>query len=164
MASIFSLTNGLTQGLGAVASGTGKLVSGAVSGASKAIGAAFKDACPGTSFQLGNYRTNDGTSADPKGKFKVCQEKRLFGKNDPPFYVDAGGVKHMIDETNWSKFGYSGMRKSKMRNGGLRKDKVRKDKVRKGGLRKINTIRCLKTDRYTKRCLKYNNSARRSRK
>ena len=108
LTNIFNKDGALAKGLGAAASGAGKLLSGA----SDKLSNAFKDICPGTTFQLGNYRTKDGKTADPSG-FKVCQEKNFIGKDGDPFYVDSAGVKHMIDKNYWSKFGWFGRKHKK---------------------------------------------------
>ena len=108
LTNIFNKDGALAKGLGAAASGAGKLLSGA----SEKLSNAFKDICPGTTFQLGNYRTKDGKTADPSG-FKVCQEKNFIGKNGDPFYVDSAGVKHMIEKDYFSKFGWSGRKQKK---------------------------------------------------
>lgn len=108
LTNIFDKDGALAKGLGAAASGAGKLLSGA----GDKLSNAFKDICPGTTFQLGNYRTKDGKTADPSG-FKVCQEKNFIGKDGNPFYVDSAGVKHMIDKNYWSRFGWSGRKHKK---------------------------------------------------
>ncbi len=130
MSSIFNITNGLAKGLGSAASGAADAAGKLLSGAGDKFNAALNDTCPGTSFQLGNYRTNDGKSYDPNGKFKVCQEKRLFGKNDPPFYVD-GSQKKMIDKNYWSKFGYSGLKNKKSSRSRKHKKMISKPKHKK---------------------------------
>jgi hypothetical protein len=86
----------MNNSINAAAQVAGKAYNSAKEAAGKAYSAAkaaFKDACPGTSFQHKNDRTSDGMSLDPTGTYKVCEEKRLFGPNDPPFYVDETGAK-----------------------------------------------------------------------
>jgi hypothetical protein len=102
LTNIFNGSAALTKGLGSAASGAADAAGKLLSGAGSAVSDAYKDICPGTTFQLGNLRTDDGIT--PNGKFKVCQKKNLFGDNDPPFYVDAGGVKHTIEKKNYPNF------------------------------------------------------------
>jgi hypothetical protein len=102
LTNIFDGSAALAKGLGSAASGAADAAGKLLSGAGSALSDAYKDICPGTTFQLGNLRTDDGIT--PNGKFKVCQKKNLFGDNDPPFYVDARGVKHTIDKKNYPNF------------------------------------------------------------
>jgi hypothetical protein len=61
--------------------------------------AAYKDACPGTSFQHKNDRTLDGSQIVQTGGYKLCEEKRLFGPNDPAFFVNDAGQKIRVTAT-----------------------------------------------------------------
>ena len=140
MPSIWNATNALAEGLGAgvgnLASGAKNLASGAskaIGSAAKAVGAAFADACPGTSFQLGKYRTDDGTQfyTDSQGKHKVCERKNLFGKNDVPFYFD--GKENPIAKEHWKDINYGVRRKSskkgrKAKRGSMKRKNVKKRK------------------------------------
>jgi hypothetical protein len=119
MSSIFNSSNVLAKGFGELGSsavaGVGKAIGSAgkaLGSAAKAVGAAFADACPGTSFQLGKYRTDDGTQfyTDSQGKHKVCERKNLFGKNDIPFYFD--GKENQIAKEHWKDINYGKRRKS----------------------------------------------------
>ena len=112
LTNIFDGSAALAKGLGSAASGAASAAGKLLSGAGDKLSAAYKDICPGTTFQLGNYRTKDGKTADPTG-FKVCQEKKFIGKDGDPFYVDAAGVKHMIEKNYFSKFGWSGRKQKK---------------------------------------------------
>ena len=64
---------------------------------------------------------------NPKGKFKVCQEKHIFGKNGPPVYYKNGQTKQpvKIKEKYWKRFGYEGSKRkhSKGKNVGSNKRK-----------------------------------------
>jgi hypothetical protein len=102
LSKFYDTTVAAAKGLGAAASGAADAAGKLLSGAGSAVSDAFKGACPGITFQLGNLRTDDGIT--PNGKFKVCQKKNLIGDNDAPFYVDAGGVKHTIDKKNYPNF------------------------------------------------------------
>ena len=99
---------------GKLASDLASSAADAAKNAASAVSAAYKDMCPGTMFQFKNQRTTDGRKPDPNGLYKVCQEKRLIGKNDPPVYFKDGQLQQ-INKKFWDAFGYTGLkgRKSK---------------------------------------------------
>jgi len=61
--------------------------------------AAYKDACPGISFQHKNDRTLDGSQIVQNGGYKVCEQKTFFGKNGEAFFVNGDGKQIPVTAT-----------------------------------------------------------------
>jgi hypothetical protein len=113
LSNIFNGSAALAKGLGSAASGAASAAGKFLSGAGSAASAAFKDACPGISVQYKKYRTDDGNQfyTDSQGKYKLCERKTLFGKNDVPFYYD-GSQEHPINSDHFKAISYGTRTKS----------------------------------------------------
>jgi hypothetical protein len=114
---------------GKLASDLASSAADAAKNAASAVSAAYKDMCPGTMFQFKNQRTTDGRKPDPNGLYKVCQEKRLIGKNDPPVYFKDGQLQQ-INKKFWDAFGYTGLKKGSKSKKGKKGSKSKKGKKR----------------------------------